>query len=379
MSYIYAALSHAERFSFYNSCVTFFKLFWLSLKAHKMIWLFVLFYILISRVTISSFTNDVPTPFYEILYTFFRFGLIFYAMGIIVERFFNMVFFEKPERPLKAFLPSFKSFFMCPQRLANGLPILIATFITMKHFGQIKAVISQINPFSWDKTFMQLDRAMHFGIDPWVIMHPFLGYFPVTIVIDWIYLFWIFIIYGVWMSAAFAKEHSVLRTQFLMAFLLIWTVVGNGFAIMLSSVGPIFYGDIGLEPNPFIELTDYLSQVDSQFSLMALKIKEILWTSYTGGETMVKGISAMPSMHNCSAILVAIYAWHVDKAFGKALTVFAAIIFLGSIHLGWHYAIDAYLAGILAFLFWWVAGKIAIWMHTLSDSKKYDAFKQKMN
>ncbi len=289
-----------------------------------------------------------------------------------------MVFFEQPEQPLKAFLPSFKSFFMCPQRLANGLPILIATFVTMNHFGQIKAVIPQLNPFSWDETFMQIDRALHFGIDPWVIVNLFLGYLPITIVIDWIYLLWIFIIYGVWMSAAFAKEHSALRTQFLLAFLLIWTIVGNGFAIMLSSVGPIFYGDIGLQPNPFIGLTNYLAQVDSQFSLLVLQIKDILWSSYTGTGSIVKGISAMPSMHNCSAILVAIYAWHVDKAFGKALTAFAGIIFLGSIHLGWHYAIDGYLAGILAFLIWWVAGKIAVWMHTLPESQIYEAYKKRM-
>jgi hypothetical protein len=51
----------------------------------------------------------------------------------------------------------------------------------------------------------------------------------------------------------------------------------------------------------------------------------------------------------------------VNKWLGRALTVFAAIIVLGSVHLAWHYAVDAIAGMGLAFLFWGVAGALLRW------------------
>ena len=49
------------------------------------------------------------------------------------------------------------------------------------------------------------------------------------------------------------------------------------------------------------------------------------------------------------------------KWLGYLLSVFAALIFVGSIHLGWHYAIDGYAGAAVALVCWWVAGKIVDW------------------
>jgi hypothetical protein len=37
------------------------------------------------------------------------------------------------------------------------------------------------------------------------------------------------------------------------------------------------------------------------------------------------------------------------------------LIFLGSIHLGWHYAIDAYLAWALTLIVWFAVKPFAVW------------------
>jgi membrane-associated phospholipid phosphatase len=37
---------------------------------------------------------------------------------------------------------------------------------------------------------------------------------------------------------------------------------------------------------------------------------------------------------------------------------FAIAIFVGSIVLGWHYAVDGYMGGLVAWFSWWLAGKL---------------------
>jgi len=71
------------------------------------------------------------------------------------------------------------------------------------------------------------------------------------------------------------------------------------------------------------------------------------------------GISAFPSMHNAIAVIIALAGRKIGRGIGWALTIYALLIFLGSIHLGWHYAVDSYAAIALALLAWHVAGALA--------------------
>jgi PAP2 superfamily len=43
------------------------------------------------------------------------------------------------------------------------------------------------------------------------------------------------------------------------------------------------------------------------------------------------------------------------------LSAFAGFIMIGSVHLGWHYAIDGYLGAAIALLSWWFSGKLVDW------------------
>jgi hypothetical protein len=79
-----------------------------------------------------------------------------------------------------------------------------------------------------------------------------------------------------------------------------------------------------------------------------------LWQSYsTSAYGFGMGISAMPSMHNAIAMLYVLALWNAGRAMRIATCTFAPCIFIGSIHLGWHYALDGSRA--------W-AGMAAIWM-----------------
>ncbi len=117
----------------------------------------------------------------------------------------------------------------------------------------------------------------------------------------------------------------------------------------------------------------YLYQVNETLPIWALSTRETLWASYVNKEGIVAGISAMPSLHNASAVLFALLGWQVSRAHGIALTIFAVLIFLGSIHLGWHYAVDGYLGAALAVVIWWISGKIATGMENRSAVTGYRA------
>ena len=67
----------------------------------------------------------------------------------------------------------------------------------------------------------------------------------------------------------------------------------------------------------------------------------------------------MPSMHVAEAVLFAILGWKANRWLGEALTLFALITQVGSVHLGWHYAIDGYLAAVAVVPIWLLGGWIA--------------------
>lgn len=67
----------------------------------------------------------------------------------------------------------------------------------------------------------------------------------------------------------------------------------------------------------------------------------------------------MPSMHVAEAVLFAILGWKSNRRLGVALTAFALITLVGSVLLGWHYAIDGYLAAAAVVPIWLLGGWIA--------------------
>ncbi len=68
------------------------------------------------------------------------------------------------------------------------------------------------------------------------------------------------------------------------------------------------------------------------------------------------GISAMPSLHNAMAVLFACAAWHANRRMGWLFSGYAVLIWIGSIHLGWHYAIDGIVAAVLTIAIWKLTG-----------------------
>lgn len=241
-----------------------------------------------------------------------------------------------------------------------ALPMLLHVFIAFK------ASIPVVHPFSWDLRFMEWDRLLHLGRHPYVLLQPLLGNPSLTKAIDNFYLLWIPVM---WLTAVWQGWHgsrrTAVRSQFLLAFAMSWIIVGTLIATLLSSAGPVYFGAVtGLE-DPYAPLLAYLQFVDMQYPLRAIQFQHALWETYVNPAAVgVQGISAMPSMHVAIAVLMAFLGFSIRPLIGWIYATFALIIFIGSIHLAWHYALDGYVAFVAAALIWWASGKVTRWWRT---------------
>ena len=80
-----------------------------------------------------------------------------------------------------------------------------------------------------------------------------------------------------------------------------------------------------------------------------------MWAA-DGSNGIGRGISAMPSMHLSIATVFALLGWKISRFWGMAGIIFLVLILLGSVHLGYHYAVDGYAAILATVGIWWLSG-----------------------
>ena len=289
---------------------------------------------------------------------FFVFGII--PVSVVTLRFYHVARYLRPRHPISALARDVRAYFGSPDRFANGMIIVVLYVPFISTFSYLKSNIPNIQPFSWDATFTEWDRIIFMGNLPWELLQPLIGFAPITFAINVLYNLWFAVMWITVVAFAFARTTSVLRTRFFLTFFVIWSVGGSFVAIVFSSAGPCYYQDLGLSPNPYASLMLYLQNADDLFPILALETQALLWAGYEG-DSLALGISAMPSMHNATALLLALVGWKVNRRLGVALSVFAATIFVGSVALAWHYAVDGFVAYALTLLAWWMCGRFACW------------------
>lgn len=237
-----------------------------------------------------------------------------------------------------------------------GIPILFVIAF-QSAFTSFKSSITVMNPFQYDVLFMEIDRWLHFGRHPWEWLQPLLGYPAVTSVISFAYKLWFGVFYLIFFWMAFSMSDPALRMRFLLSYLLCWSLLGSFSAVLLSSAGPCFYGLVVGGDDPYAPLFAYLNAADAEYQNWSLVAQAYLWENYSQGLlNTASGISAMPSMHVAIAALQAFLGWKISRRAGILLTTYCVIILIGSVHLGWHYAIDGYVSILAVFVIWKLVG-----------------------
>jgi hypothetical protein len=314
----------------------------------------------------------IPTNLLVATIGFLGLSVVFIFLCVFIMQFYHIARYAKPERPIPALVKDIKHFLGSRSRMANGLPMVMIMMVFMYVFANLKAAIPVLNPLSWDRYFSHLDEVLHFGTQPWVWLQPLLGYAPITFLLNLNYNLWFLVTWMVWVHFAFIDKPSELRTRFFLSFFAVWVLVGSLLAIVFSSAGPCFYGRLGLTPDPYADLMTYLRGVSEAYGIWAIPLQDELWQGYVDNSVIVRGISAMPSMHNGSALLFAIAGYQVSRFAGHLLSAHAILIFIGSVHLGWHYAVDSYLAWALTLVIWFAVAPVARWWHSTAAQRDFD-------
>lgn len=234
--------------------------------------------------------------------------------------------------------------------------LYLSLAVTLEAFSAIKKSIPFIVPFYLDPFLIDLDRTLFLGTDPWRVTHALFGWLTQPIL--WLYNGWHFAHIGlaVWIAFAFDEMQKV-RFTLLLQF--IWLGLGGGAALAFSSVGPIMVGDF--YPNDqFRPLLDLL-----QREAPSLITTKNLLISTMDDPLLISGISAMPSVH--VAIATAIALW-LQRYRIRVLTIlgwlYAAAIYVGSVHLGWHYTTDGMFSAATVLLVWWLSGRYVGWLQS---------------
>lgn len=238
---------------------------------------------------------------------------------------------------------------------AAAIPILMLPLFSSV-FTSFKVSIPVLAPFSWDPALAHFDQVLHGGVHPWELLQPLLGHPLVTSAISYLYNLWQGLLLVVYWQM-FRLGERALRMRFLLAFVLAWVVLGSGGAYFFSSAGPCYYGAVVDGANPYADQMSYLLAAHEDYRNWAIIAQDYLWRLYVNGNAHLGGgISAMPSLHLSVAVLVFLLA----RAYGRRMAwlagAYVIVTLVGSVHLGWHYAVDGYVGIAGGLVAWIVAG-----------------------
>lgn len=231
------------------------------------------------------------------------------------------------------------------------------TTVLMGSFGAMKMLLPLHREFTWDDTFAWMDRVLFLGWHPWQVTHLVLPGASATRAIDTMYTLWVPLLFLGVIVAACAKPAT--RARFLLSFGAAWLVLGVAGAYLFASAGPCYASltgaAAGAEYQPLMSRLHMIG-LESE-PLNAVVWQSTLWNAHiTGTYAYAMGISAMPSMHNAITMLYALSLWNARPLFRYGSRLFALLVFIASVHLGWHYAVDGLAAWLGMAAIWWATG-----------------------
>jgi hypothetical protein len=225
-------------------------------------------------------------------------------------------------------------------------------------FAIWKSAIPLFYPgFVWDAPLERAEIWLH-GTHPDRLLAPVFGSPVAIVLLDRVYHTWFYMLFGLVIWQAWEADHRRLR-QFWNSFAVLWIVLGIFVAYGFASAGPIYAG-LDRGSAAYDDLLARLSAAEAIAPLFVRLSALSLWeAARSPGISMGDGISAFPSLHVAVAFLATFALWRVSPWVGGVLAVYALLILVGSVMLGWHYALDGEAAILAAAVVWVASGRSA--------------------
>jgi hypothetical protein len=308
--------------------------------------------------SIAGFLGGVPAHrvaflYMKIIFTLGPAAILLAAIPLFVAAIVMRI--PDPLTRVKAYV---KERFGTPALALAGLAPIVVVPVMMGAFGTLKMLMPLARSFTWDDWLANADKALFLGYQPWQYTHALFGGAAATKLIDigytaWVAMLFTAVLYFAWLAPRYE------RARFFLSFTVAWLMIGVIGAYAFASAGPCYTAAIGaVSASDFQPLMDRLRAIhEGGTFLAAYDWQGALWEHHVNRDyAFAMGVSAMPSMHNAITILYALTLRRARPVYRLTAWAFVAMIFLGSIHLGWHYALDGILAWAMMWAIWVAAG-----------------------
>jgi hypothetical protein len=242
---------------------------------------------------------------------------------------------------------------------------ILASGITMPLFELFKQRVLPLRGFPLDKPIAAFERTLLFGHDAWSLTHTLFGTVGMTLFFDRLYAVWLPMMFLFPIIAVVAAQSERLRARLLICWLSSWVFIAGIGAWIFGSAGPCYYTRLIGPDAGFAGLDQQLATLSGQAHangqvIAAIDFQAMLLNEQSATTLLpAGGISAMPSMHVAMAVLFALAGFSFGRVAGWIFVAYAVLIWIGSIHLGWHYATDGIVGAAMMIGLWHVSGKWA--------------------
>ncbi len=323
-----------------------------SIRAHSLIAVMVFIY-WAAAIGVSGLVGVHPVGYLDVLMAGLGATTIVYFGGLLTLYLAYIMIVVHPKRPVLYLWKDLTSRILTLRRLCTALPVVLLLPMLISSYGSLKLEIPLLRPYDWDASLARLERLINGGYQAWEWLQPLLGFPLATWSLNAVYNSWYLVFYGIFFWQLASTSRPDLRMRYLLVCVLQWAILGNLLGTLMSSAGPAFYGRLVEGSDPYAPLMQYLHWADSVRPIWALKTQDFLWQCYAKREFLVGcGISAMPSMHVATSFSFVLLAFATNRLLGAVMSVYCALILIGSVQLGWHYVSDGYIAIIGTWLIW---------------------------
>ncbi|PEQ14512.1 hypothetical protein B2G71_02730 [Novosphingobium sp. PC22D] len=206
----------------------------------------------------------------------------------------------------------------------------------MMAFLWFKPLLNALVPFRADPFLARADNLLFFGHDPYVFL-TWLDFPGAELVYHKVWTAMMILT----LLVIATRPPSPDKSAVMLGYFVLWSLVGPAIHTLMPAVGPIFYARMGYGD----QFAGLVPGVETR------AMADYLWAVYDAKLFGAgSGISAMPSLHVATASWMAIAFWVLARRYFAPIAALSFLIFLMSIALGWHYALDGLVGGASAVL-----------------------------